>query len=132
MTIFSLVEFHCLRQEELTVCRIGTRCVTRGGDATKKKSQLNHINPDRPEPVEGLNRIYGVHPTVECEETCSCFDWALKKQLFMLTKSTIYNRAKKLKIASNSDCFMVTPCARRGLTLLSTNGVLHVQLIFLG
>jgi hypothetical protein len=32
-------------------------------------------------PVEGLNGIYVVHPTGECEETRSCFDWALKKQL---------------------------------------------------
>ena len=90
------------------------------------------MNPVRPEPFEGLSGIYGVHPVGEGEETRSCFDWALKKQLFMITKSTTYKRTKKLKIASNSDCFMVTPCARRGLTLLSTNGFLHVQLIFLG
>jgi hypothetical protein len=39
------------------------------------KPQLNHMNPVRPEPVEGLNGIY-VHPTGECEETRTCFDWA--------------------------------------------------------
>ena len=34
------------------------------------------MNPVRPEPVEGLNGIYVTHPTGECEETRSCFDWA--------------------------------------------------------
>jgi hypothetical protein len=34
------------------------------------------MNPVRPEPVEGLSGIYGVHPAGEGEETRSCFDWA--------------------------------------------------------
>jgi hypothetical protein len=37
---------------------------------------LNHTNPVRPEPVEGVNGIYVVHPIGECEETRSCFDSA--------------------------------------------------------
>ena len=48
-------------------------------------------------PVEGLSGIYGGHPAGKGEETRSCFDWALKKQLFMLTKSTTYNLTNKLQ-----------------------------------
>ena len=40
------------------------------------KTAVDHMNPVRPEPVEGLNGIYVTHPTGECEETRSCFDWA--------------------------------------------------------
>jgi putative addiction module component (TIGR02574 family) len=34
------------------------------------------MNPVRHEPVEGLNGIHVAHPTGECEETRTCFDWA--------------------------------------------------------
>ena len=40
------------------------------------KTAVDHMNPVRPEPVEGLNGIYVTHPTGECEETRSCFDGA--------------------------------------------------------
>ncbi|MDP3331823.1 MAG: hypothetical protein Q8Q40_04845 [Methylococcaceae bacterium] len=46
-----------------------------------------------------------------------------RNSFFMLKKSTIYKRAIKLKNASNSVCFLVTSCRRKGgLTLPSTNG----------
>jgi hypothetical protein len=55
------------------------------------------MNPVRPEPVEGLSGIYGVHPAGEGEETSSCFDWALKKQLFYAYKINYLQAHKKLQ-----------------------------------
>jgi hypothetical protein len=40
---------------------------------------LNHINPVHP--VEGVKGIYVAHPTGECEESRSCFDWAQHERI---------------------------------------------------
>jgi hypothetical protein len=98
--------------------------------AMKQKNQLDVKKSVRAEPGRSLSGFLHTHLLGEPHKSRSTLRQALKKQLFMLTKSTIYNRAKKLKIASNSDCFMATPCARRRLTLLRTNGIYVVQLRF--
>jgi hypothetical protein len=44
-----------------------------------------------------LSGIYGVHPAGEGEETRSCFDWALKKQLFMHINQPLTSSQKNYK-----------------------------------
>jgi hypothetical protein len=83
-----------------------------------------------PGPVEGLSGIYVVYSTGVLRNPLM-LRLGSQETVFMHIKSTTYKLTKKLQNRVKQRLFHGNAMRPKGLTLLSTNGFLHVQLIFL-